>query len=51
MRDYGQAHEWAALVIDGEEMVSAGQPNWLRFVWLSQKKNRQLWLGACSLSS
>jgi len=25
---------------DGEEMVSAGRPNWLCFVWLSQKKNR-----------
>jgi hypothetical protein len=41
MRDYGQAHEWAALVIDGEEMVPAGRPNWLRFVWLSQQKDQQ----------
>jgi hypothetical protein len=26
-------------VIDGEEMVFAGCPNWLAFVWLSQKKD------------
>jgi hypothetical protein len=25
IRDYGQAHEWAALVIDGEEIVPAGR--------------------------
>jgi hypothetical protein len=40
MRDEGQANEWGALVIDGEEMVSVGRLNWLDFVWFSQKKNR-----------
>ena len=28
IRDYSQVDEWAALVIDGEELVSAGRPNW-----------------------
>ncbi len=41
IRNYGQTKEWAALVIDGEEIVPAGRPNWLRFVWLSQKRGQQ----------
>jgi RNA polymerase sigma factor (sigma-70 family) len=27
IRDYGQVDEWTALLIDGEELVSAGRPN------------------------
>jgi hypothetical protein len=33
----GGVKEWAALVIDGEEIVPAGRPNWLRFAWLSEE--------------
>ncbi len=32
IRDYGQAHAWAALVIDGAEIISAGRFNWLHYV-------------------
>ena len=39
--DYGQAHAWATLVIDGEEIIPAGRSNWLHFVWLSQQKDQQ----------
>ncbi len=35
MRDYGRAQEWAALIIDGEEIIPAGRADWLDFVWLS----------------
>ncbi|HET7638151.1 MAG TPA: sigma factor, partial [Ktedonobacteraceae bacterium] len=28
IRDYDQVDEWAALLIDGEELVSAGRLNW-----------------------
>ena len=41
IKDYGQAHAWAALVIDGEEIISAGRSNWLHFVWLSQQQDQQ----------
>ncbi len=41
MRDYGRAQEWAALVIDGEEIIPAGRAHWLDFVWLSQQKQQQ----------
>ena len=41
IKDYGQACEWAALFIDGEEIIPAGRSNWLQFVWLSQQKDRQ----------
>ena len=41
IKDYGQTHEWVALVIDGEEIVPAGRFEWLDFVWLSQKKDQQ----------
>ncbi len=41
IRDYGRAREWAALVIDGEEIIPAGKQEWLYFVWLSQQKDQQ----------
>ena len=41
IKDYGQAHAWAALVIDGEEIIPAGRFNWLHFVWLSQQQDQQ----------
>ncbi len=41
IKDYGQACAWAALVIDGEEIISAGRSNWLHFVWLSQQQDQQ----------
>ena len=34
IKDYGQADEWAALVIDGEEIIPVERSNWLHFVWL-----------------
>ena len=39
--DYSQAHAWAALVIDAEEIIPAGRCNWLHFVWLSQQQDQQ----------
>jgi hypothetical protein len=41
IRDYDQAYERVALVIDGEEIIPAGRADWLDFVWLSHKKNLQ----------
>ena len=41
IKEYGQASAWAALVIDGEELIPAGRSNWLHFVWLSQQKDQQ----------
>ena len=41
IKDYGQAYAWGALVIDGEEIISAGRSNWLQFVWLSRQKDQQ----------
>jgi hypothetical protein len=41
MRDYGRAHEWAALVIGREEIIPAGRAHWLAFVWLSHKPEQQ----------
>ena len=38
---YGQAAAWAALVMDGEEIIPAGRSNWLQFVWLSHNKEQQ----------
>jgi hypothetical protein len=38
IRDYDRAHEWPAMVIDGEEIIPAGRADWLEFVWLSQEK-------------
>jgi hypothetical protein len=41
IKDYGQAATWAALLLDGEEIIPAGRSNWLHFVWLSQQKDQQ----------
>ena len=41
IKDYGQAAAWAALVMDGEEIIPAGRSNWLQFVWLSHNKEQQ----------
>ena len=41
IKDYGQACEWAALVVEGEEIIPAGRSNWLQFVWLSHNKEQQ----------
>ena len=41
IRDYGRAHQWVALVIDGEEIIPAGRADWLDFVWLSHQKEQQ----------
>jgi hypothetical protein len=41
IKDYGQASAWAALVVDGEEIIPAGRSNWLQFVWLSHNKEQQ----------
>jgi hypothetical protein len=37
----GQTSAWAALVMDGEEVIPAGRSNWLQFVWLSHNKEQQ----------
>lgn len=41
IRDYGRAHEWPALVLDGEEIIPAGWADWLEFVWHSHQKVKQ----------
>jgi len=41
IKDYGQVHAWAALLLDGEELIPAGRSNWLQFVWLSHNKEQQ----------
>lgn len=41
IKDYGQAAAWAALLIDGEEIIPAGRSSWLQFVWLSHKQEQQ----------
>jgi len=41
IKEYGQAAAWAALRIDGEEIIPAGRSNWLQFVWLSHNKEQQ----------
>jgi transcription initiation factor TFIIIB Brf1 subunit/transcription initiation factor TFIIB len=41
IKAYGQASAWAALLIDGEEIIPAGRSNWLHFVWLSQQQDQQ----------
>ena len=41
IKNSGQVYAWAALVIDGEEIIPAGRSNWLYFVWLSHKKEQQ----------
>jgi hypothetical protein len=47
IRDEGQANEWAALLINSEEIVLAGRPNWLRFAWLSQQRDQQRHVYEC----
>ena len=42
IKDYGQAYAWTALVIDGEEIISAGRFNWLHFAWLSRSQSISL---------
>ncbi len=44
IKEYGQAHAWAALVIDREEIISAGHSNWVHFVWLSQQQDQQCYV-------
>ncbi len=41
IKEYGQTSAWAALVMDGEEVIPAGRSNWLQFVWLSHNKEQQ----------
>jgi hypothetical protein len=41
IRDYGRAHDWASIVIDGTEIIPAGRAAWLEFVWLSSDKEQQ----------
>jgi hypothetical protein len=41
IKDYGQACAWAALLINGEELIPVGRSNWLHFVWLSHNKEQQ----------
>ena len=41
IKEYGQASAWAALLLDGEELIPAGRSNWLHFVWLSQQQDQQ----------
>jgi hypothetical protein len=44
IRDYGLAHDWAALVIEGKEIIPAGRAAWLNFVWLSHDKEQHGWV-------
>jgi DNA-binding transcriptional ArsR family regulator len=41
IKRYGESRQWAALVLDGEELIPAGRPAWLRFIWISGKKEQQ----------
>jgi DNA-binding transcriptional ArsR family regulator len=41
IKQYGERREWAALLIDGVEIIPAGRPSWLRFLWLSGEKEKQ----------
>jgi hypothetical protein len=41
IKQYGERRGWAALVIDGVEVIPAGRAAWLRFIWLSSDKQRQ----------
>ena len=40
IKGYGQASVWAALVLDGEELIAAERSNWLHVVWLSQQQDQ-----------
>jgi hypothetical protein len=41
IKSYGEAHKWPALVIDSQEIIAAGRPAWLHFVWLSHDRKAQ----------
>jgi hypothetical protein len=41
IKQYGERREWAALLIDGVEVIPAGRSAWLRFLWLSGEKEKQ----------
>jgi hypothetical protein len=41
IRDYGRAHEWPTLVLNGEAIIPAGRADWLDFVWLSHQQEQQ----------
>jgi len=47
IRDDGQVHEWAAPILDGEEIIPAGRANWLDLVWLSHQKELQCRVYTC----
>src|SRR5579875_1982275 len=40
IKQYGERQGWAALLIDGVEVIPAGRPAWLRFLWLSGAKDK-----------
>jgi hypothetical protein len=48
IKEYGQAHTWAALMIDGEEIISAGRFNWLH---LSGSHSSKTSSAACTSTS
>ncbi|HLI89326.1 MAG TPA: hypothetical protein VKV37_11610, partial [Ktedonobacteraceae bacterium] len=41
IKRYGERQGWAALLIDGVEVIPAGRPAWLWFLWLSGAKEKQ----------
>src|SRR5579875_892950 len=41
IKRYGERQGWAALLIDGVEVIPAGRPAWLWFLWLSGDKEKQ----------
>lgn len=41
MRDYGQAQNWASVVLDGQEIIPAGHAARLEFIWLSGQQEQQ----------
>ncbi len=41
IKAYGQAENWPRLEIEGVEVISAGRAAWLRFVWVSRKRDVQ----------
>jgi hypothetical protein len=38
---YAERYGWPALEIDGVEIIAAGRPAWLRFIWLAGQKEQQ----------
>ncbi len=41
IKQYGERRGWVALLIDGQEMIPPGRLAWLRFLWLSDEKDKQ----------